>query len=186
MTNNKLPIIIVIVIVLAGAGAYMSGMVGGKSEGPTKKHVVEPIALLPASGDSFLVNLSDPDGNSFLAVNVAVQLEPMDEVHWAAFSGAGGGGHGGGGEAPGPGKVATYPKFFDALQTVASGFTADQLLQPNGKQEFKRALLDKLADIADTDAAEAKSGAAYDDPTHVGPPYHVMDVFLTKFIVSQR
>ena len=54
MSKLKLPIIIVIVLAAAGAGLFASGMVGGKS-GPTKKHVIEPIAL----AEPFNVNLAD-------------------------------------------------------------------------------------------------------------------------------
>jgi flagellar basal body-associated protein FliL len=160
-------------------------MVGGTEEvGPKKKYVVEPIPLTPANSDAFLVNLADTGGTSYLRVNVALALEPMASEEWYAFSGKSGGGHGAKGDAPGPPKVATYPKFFDAIQTVGSGFTAQALLQPTGKQEFKRELLDAFAVIAETDAAERKASADAKDPLHVGPPYHVQDVFITTFTVK--
>lgn len=180
MTKAKLPIIVVAVLALVGAGLYFTGIVGGEPEGPTKKHVIEPVAL----AEPFTVKLLDSDEAHYVAFNVAVQLEPMDEAHWLAFSGAGGGGHGGGGEAPGPGKVATYPKFRDAVITTASGFSKSQLDTLAGQAELKTELLAKFHEIAETDAAEAKAGAAADDPLHLGPPYHVMDVFFTKFIVD--
>lgn len=82
MSKLKLPIILVIVLAAAGAGLFASGMIGGKPEGPTKKHAVEPIAL----AEPFVVNLADADATRLLAFNVAVQLEPMDDIHWAAFS----------------------------------------------------------------------------------------------------
>lgn len=180
MSKLKLPIILAVVLAAAGAGLFFSGMVGGKEEGPVKKHVIEPIALT----GPFTVNLADTDSNRFLAYNVAVQLEPMDDVHWAAFSGAGGGGHGGGGEAPGPAKVAVYPKFYDAVTTIPSTFKADELKTPEGKARLKEALLDRFHEIAEIDAAEAKAGAGADDPAHVGPPYHVQDVYFTKYVVD--
>lgn len=180
MSKLKLPIILVIVLAAAGAGLFASGMIGGKPEGPTKKHAVEPIAL----AEPFVVNLADADATRLLAFNVAVQLEPMDDIHWAAFSGAGGGGHGGAAEAPGPPKVATYPRFYDAVITVASTFTADQLNTADGKAELKEALLTRFHEIAEQDESTYGKSAGADDPHHVGPPYHVQDLEFTKFVVQ--
>ena len=180
MSKLKLPIIIVIVLAAAGAGLFANGMLPGGAEGPTKKHVVEPIAL----AEPFVVNLADPDGSRLLAFNVAVKLEPMDDVHWSAFSGAGGGGHGGPGEAPGPPKVASYPRFYDAVITVASTFTANDLNTEKGKAELKDALLSRFHEIAEQDKATYGKGAGADDPAHVGPPYHVEDINFTKFVVQ--
>ena len=179
MNKFKLPIIIAIVVVAAAAGLFASGMIGGKSDGPAKKHVVEPVAL----AEDFTINLADPDVTAVLAMNVGLQLEPMDDAHWAAYSGAGGGGHGGG-EAPGPGKVASYPKLRDAVISVASTFSSAELRTAEGKADLKRALLEKFNEIAETDSAEAKASASAGDATHVGPPYHVLDVYFTKFVVQ--
>lgn len=179
MSKIKLPIILAVVLAAAGAGLFFSGIVGGK-EGPTKKHAIEPIAL----AEPFVVNLADADRERYLAFNVALKLEPMDDEHWAAFSGAGGGGHGGGGEAPGPPKVASYPKFYDAVISVASTFRANQLRSEEGQAKLKEALLERFHEIAEVDAAEAKASAGYDDPAHVGPPYHVMDVHFTKYVIQ--
>lgn len=179
MSKLKLPIIIVIVLVAAGAGLFASGMIGGSDAKPVK-HKMEPIAL----AEPFVVNLADTDSTHLLAFNVAVTLEPMDEAHWAAFTGAGGGGHGGGGEAPGPPKVAAYPRFYDAVITVASTFTAERLNSAEGKDELKEALLTRFHEIAEQDEATYKKGAGADDPTHVGPPYHVQDIDFTKFVVQ--
>ncbi|MCW2928475.1 MAG: hypothetical protein JWM86_2443, partial [Thermoleophilia bacterium] len=172
MSKLKLPIIIVLVLAALGGGLFFSGVVGGKTDGPAKKHVIEPTTL----GQDFVVKLADTEGDHYLAFNVALQLEPMDEEHWTAFSGAGGGGHGGAAEAPGPAKVATYPKFYDAVIETAGTFSATDLNTEGGKTRLKERLLARFAEIAETDAAEAKAGAASEDPTHVGPPYHVMDV----------
>lgn len=180
MSKLKNPIVLVIILAALGAGLFASGIIGGSETGPTKKHAVEPIPL----AESFGVNLADTDEAHFLSFGIAVKLEPMDDVHWAAFSGAGGGGHGGGGEAPGPGKVASYPKFFDAATTIPLTFTSRELKTPEGQIELKKALLDRFHEIAEQDAAEAKADAASEDPAHVGPPYHVMDVYFTKFVVD--
>lgn len=179
MSKLKLPII-VIVLAAAGAGLFASGMVGGKSDGAGKKYVIEPITL----AEPFNVNLADTDQQRLLAFNIAVKLEPMDEVHWAAFSGANAGGHGGGGEAPGPAKVATYPRFYDAVITVATTFYYDELSSEGGKAEFKQALLNRFNEIAEQDEATYAKGAGHDDPSHVGPPYHVQDLEFTKFVMQ--
>lgn len=184
MSKLKLPVILAVVLVAAGAGLFFSGTVGG-TDGPVKKHAIEPIALAPPEG-SFIVNLADTDQEAYLSFNVALKLEPMDDVHWAAFSGAGGGGHGGGGEAPGPAKVATYPKFFDAVITVASTFKSSDLKTEQGKDRLKTALLDRFHEIEEVDSAEAKQSAGSDDPAHVGPPYHVMQIDFTNYVVQSR
>jgi flagellar basal body-associated protein FliL len=177
MSKLKLPIIIAIVIAAVGAGLFASGMVPGKTDGPIKKHVVEPVAL----AEPFTVNLADTDGKHFAVINVALQLEPMGDDQWVAFNGETGG-HGGGGEAPGPAKLATYPKFSDAVMNVTSGFTTRELNSKEGKLLLKEALLTRFAEIAEQDAADYKAGA--EDGPHAGPPYHVMDVFFTKYIIS--
>jgi flagellar basal body-associated protein FliL len=177
MSKLKLPVIIVVVLAAAGAGLFFSGMVGG-SKDTGKKHVIEPVAL----AEPFVVNLADTDSERFLAFNVAVQLEPMDAEHYATYSGANAGGHGGGGEAPGPGKVATYPKFYDAVMSVAATFTADELKTAEGKQDLKQQLLARFAEIAEQDTAEYKAGAH--DPAHVSPPFNVMDVYFTKYVIQ--
>jgi flagellar basal body-associated protein FliL len=181
MSKLKLPIIIAVVLAAAGAGLFFSGIVGG-DKGPAKKHVVEPITLAPDQGQ-FVINLSDTDKSVILAVNVAVELEPMDDDHWAAFAGEGGG-HGGATEAPGPLKVATYPKFFDAVLTEASQMDSDFLMTEAGKAQLKKNLLDRFHEIAVADEAALKSSAEADDPSHLGPPYHVSDIQFTKYAVQ--
>lgn len=178
MSKLKLPLIIVIVLAAVGAGLFASGIVGGKPDGPVKKHVIEPITL----AEPFTVNLADTDSDRHAVVNVALQLEPMDDEHWATFTGANAGGHGGGGEPPGPAMVATYPKFYDAVVSVTSRFTATELKTPRGKDELRTALLAKFAEIAEQDAAAYKAGAKTEG--HVHPPFHVLDVYFTKYIID--
>src|SRR4051794_35038693 len=117
MTKLKLPIIIAIVAVAGIAGLLLSGVVGGGSKGPVKKHAIEPV-LLTAPNGSFLVNLKDSETSSIVRLSVALKLEPMDEEHWAGWSGANAGGHEGAGEAPGPAALAKYAKFQDAINEV--------------------------------------------------------------------
>lgn len=176
MSRIKLPIILAVVLAAAGAGLFFSGIVGG-DKGAAKKHVIEPIPM----AEPFIVNLADGDKTALLSINIAIELEPMDDEHYAAFMG--GGGHGGG-EAPGPPKVATYPKFSDAVITEASQMTSNDLLTEDGKAQLKKRLLDRFHEIAERDAADLKRSAAADDPTHVGPPYHVYDVHFTKYAVQ--
>jgi flagellar basal body-associated protein FliL len=178
MSKLKLPIIIALVAVAAIAGLYMSGMIGGTSNGVVKKHVVAPVPL----GQDFTVNLSDGSGADFAVVNVALQLEPMGEQEWSEWSGANAGGHGGSGEAPGPMALASYPKFADAINATTSTFSAQQLKSPEGKLELKQALLQKFAEIAEQDAADYKAGAR--EEGHVSPPFHVMDVFFPKYVIK--
>ena len=179
MSKLKLPLIILAVVAAAGAGLYFSGMVGSKDSGPVKKHVLEPVPL----AQDYTVNLADPGARSYAVLKVALQLKPMPDAEWAAFTGANAGGHGGAGEAPGPMKVSTYPKFDDAIVSITSTYTAKRLLEPEGKLELKRALLTEFDQIAEMDSDEYKAGAK-PDSDHVGPPYHVQDVYFTKYIVK--
>lgn len=174
--NKRIPIIIVLVLAAAGAGLYVSGMVGGGEPEAKAKHTVEPVPL----AQDFTVNLKDTDSDHFAVLAVALQLEPMDQEHFDSFTGANAGGHGGGGEPPGPAKLATYPKFHDAIVAVTSTYSASELKTPEGKQQLKESLLTRFAEIAEQDSSEYKSA----DPHHVGPPYHVMDVYFPKFLVS--
>lgn len=180
MNRLKLPIIIVAVVAALGAGLYASGIIGGGSSGPVKKHHVPPI---PLAEPQFVVNLKDANG-AMLRLGLAVQLEPLSEERWAAYSGANAGGHGGGGDvAPGVMMVSTYPKFRDAVIRVASTYSSDDLLTEAGKKAFKTDLLREFAANAETDAAEIKSSAP-EDPNHFGPPYDVIDVQFTDFVVQ--
>jgi flagellar basal body-associated protein FliL len=179
MTRFKLPIIIATVLVAIVAGLWFAGVIPpGKDAGPAKKHKVEPVAL----AEPFIVNLKDADG-AYLSLGLAVELEPMDEEHWLAYTGANAGGHGGGGEAPGPPAVANYSKFRDAVISTAAQYSAAELLTPEGKTEFKKDLLSEFAAIAERDAADAKASAPHDG--HVAPPFHVMEVQFTNFAVQQ-
>lgn len=176
----KLPIIIAVVAIAGVAGLFMSGMIGGKSSGPAKKHVIEPVTMAAP----FQLNTGDTDEQHYAVFNLALQLEPMDEVHYANWSGANAGGHGGAKEAPGPAKLSTYPKIRDAVIEVTSQFKAAELTTPRGKAAFKKELLQKFDAIAAVDEAEHK--ASPEDPTTIGidPPYHVMDITLTDFAVQ--
>lgn len=175
MSKSKLPIIIAVVVLAAVGGLFATGKLGSQPD-PNVKHMVEPIPL----AEPFTVLLNDTDQARYAVIAIALQLEPMDQAHFDAFTGAGGGGHGGGGEAPGPGKVATYPKFANAIVDAAGGFSRQELQTPEGKEQFKDALRRKFVEIAEQDKSEFSS----DDPTHVGPPYHVADVYFTKYIVQ--
>ena len=177
MLKSKRVLAAIVLLALIG-GLFVSGVIGG-SKASTKKHVVEAIPLT----DDFTINLADTDSTNVLAMRIAVKLEPMDDAHYAAFTG-GGGGHGST-EAPGPIAVATYPAFNDAVITVASTYHAADLNTPEGKEELRRALITKFTEIAEKDAAEAKGDAGAADPAHVGPPFHVADVLYTKFVVQQ-
>jgi flagellar basal body-associated protein FliL len=181
MSKFKLPIIIVLVLAALGGGLFASGMVGGKS-GPAKKYAVEPITMT----EPFTINLNDPDSASLLVLSVAIKLEPMDQEHWSAFSGAGAKEGAADAMSPGAAKVADYPPFRDAVIEVASGFSSKELQTDAGKGKLKDALIDRFHQIAEVDAAEAKTDANAQDSAHVGPPYHVLDVDFTKFVVDVR
>lgn len=178
MSKLKLPIIVVIVAAAAVAGLFMSGMIGGSSDGVLKKHVIAPVPL----EQDFTVNLKGGSGADFAVINVALQLEPMGEEQWAAWSGAGAGGHGGGGEAPGPLELAKYPKFSDAINATVATFSAQELKSPEGKLDLKEAMLTKFAEIAEQDAADYKPAAQVEGS--VTPPFHVMDVFFPKYVIK--
>jgi flagellar basal body-associated protein FliL len=183
MSKLKLPIIIVLVLAALGGGLFVSGMGPFAKSGPAKKYAVPPITMT----EPFTINLNDADSASLVLLNVAIKLDSMDEAHWTAFSGGGGKKEGAAGAmSPGAAMVADYPPFRDAVIEVTSGFNAKDLQTDAGKTKLKQALLDRFHQIAEVDAAEAKTDANAADPAHVGPPFHVLDVDFTKFIVDVR
>jgi flagellar basal body-associated protein FliL len=160
----------------------MTGMIGGKTDpNANKRYVVPPVEM----SEPFTANTNDPSGDVYLAMSLALQLEPMKKEAWDHYSGAGAKGHGAGdGEMPGAVKVASYPKFRDAVIETVGHFSAKQLRSEAGKDQLKQDLLEAFEKIYQVDEAEAK--AAPEDPAELGlaPPYKVKAITLTNYAVQ--
>lgn len=176
--TKTIVIVLIGVAVAAGAGLYLSGMVGGKAEKPVKDAVIEPVAL----AEPFVINLADEEVH-YAKLNVALQLAPMTAEDQVLFSSGGGGGHGAAGPT-GPERVAGYPKFRDALIEVTSKFTYGELLTEQGKAHLKAELLERFEQIAKEDTMpKPKNGEEeHHDPSTA--PYHVENLYFTEFALQ--
>lgn len=172
LKNKKVLIALGAVLIVAGAVASMSG-IGGK-KGPEPKLPIEPIPM----SEPFVVNLADTDATHYAKVGIAVELAPMPASEHALFVG-GGGGHGGG--ESGADKVAVYTPFRDAVIRTISGFTSEELLRPQGKDDLKVALRAEFAKVYTHDKEMAKHDEHH-APT--SPPYEVSEIYFTDFAVQ--
>lgn len=114
MTRLKLPIILVVIVIAAGAGLFMTGVIPGKGAASNIKKPVEPV-MMP---DEFVVNLADTDGQTFGKFRIALKPENMTEDQLKLWTG----GDGGAGEAPGPVALSGYAPYRDAIIEAAGGF----------------------------------------------------------------
>jgi flagellar basal body-associated protein FliL len=181
MINKKTLIIVFAVLAAAGAGAYFTGIFP-KKEAHVVKEAPTPIPL----SKPFIVNLADTDSDSFIRLQLAVELDRMGPEDLEMFKA---GGHAGGHGSPkpedgGPYKVANYPPFHDAVIEVSSRFSSAQLLTAEGKKEFKQALLQRFEQIAEDDAPVGDKKALKEHHNPALPPYHVTDVHFQEFAIQ--
>ncbi len=119
----------------------------------------EEKGILLDLGD-FILNLADPATRRYLKVNVAIELtktiEEIEAANAAATAAAhGGGGHGGHG-APAPvdpmaaviAEMEQYkPAIRDAVISVLSSKTSDELSTPTGKEIAKEEIQDMVSAV---------------------------------------
>ncbi len=121
----------------------------------------EEKGILLDLGD-FILNLADPGVRRYLKVNVAIELtktaEEIEAANAAATAAAGGGGHGGHGGhgAPAPvdpmqaviAEMEQYkPAIRDAVISVLSSKTSDELSTPTGKEIAKEEIQDMVSAV---------------------------------------
>lgn len=101
----------------------------------------------------FILNLSDPGRSRYLKVNVALELTRKETDPHPEPAG-GGGGHGGGHGAPADPMAAIEgemnqfkPAIRDAVISVLSSKTADELLSQEGKEQSKEQLKEAVNGI---------------------------------------
>lgn len=175
-------VILLVAIVVATAGLFLSGAVGGSSKAKTKVPI-EPIAM----SEPFIINLADTDSVHYVKLALALQLEPMTEEEKLLFEAEPvSEGHGGGAAQPvtGPVRVAADPTLRDAVINTVARFTAKELLTPAGKEELKRALLRSFDQVAQEQAPHKAQGddSKAVDPAH--PPFHIENVYFSEYAVQ--
>ncbi|MCG9893927.1 MAG: flagellar basal body-associated FliL family protein [Fimbriimonadaceae bacterium] len=117
--KNMLPVIIAVVAVIAGGGFFM--MNGGKKAEDEESHHALKLSEHTEEIGEFLVNLKD---GAYLSTRIAVQCEGHSSVSSA------GDGHGKGGEP--------YPFVKDAIISVLTGKTLDEITTVEGKSQLRR------------------------------------------------
>ena len=117
--KKKPPVIIIAVVIALAAiiGGFVVGKtVSAKSKGGVEKKKVVPGPVMPL--DEFLVNLSDPSGDHFLKVTMALELDPKS------------------GKTPDALKDRVAP-IRDAVLTALCSRTRDQLSTLAGRAQLK-------------------------------------------------
>jgi len=103
----------------------------------------------------FILNLADTAGKRYLKVAVAMELsKTAEEVSAASEPAKGGGGHGHGEAAPVDSNAAIMqemerykPAIRDAVISVLSNKTSDELSSPTGKEIAKEEILEMVNNI---------------------------------------
>jgi flagellar basal body-associated protein FliL len=123
--GGKLPIILVAALVVGGGGFFAIG----KKEPEKKKEEPEvKLGAVTSLGSEFLINLSD--GRTYLLAEISVQTDEKGHANDPAPA-AKGDGHGAGGEA-------TFSIARDAVNTVLSGKSIEEITKKDGLKYLKR------------------------------------------------
>lgn len=128
-----LAIVVVVLLILGGGGyvfmsrrALASSKKSGKPKAPEVKTDAPPVAVIPL--ESFVVNLADPDHNSFLRIGITVALSkalPKGAAEDAAAS-------------------PFVPQIRDTVLGVLNTWQSTALLAPDGKAKLKAQILAAL------------------------------------------
>jgi len=162
-----------LVLVLAGAGFFLLGGAGAApfvlnitiNQSADSKPSTVPEHHLTVSLGERVVNLADPGGYRYLKAEVVVAVA-VDQKTYEKLTAGGGGGHGGGGTTD-PLRAElepVWPKIQDTLTMVLTSKTAAELSTPEGKEQLKAELAEKLQ-------------PAFGD-------YHITEVYLTQFVIQ--
>lgn len=156
----KVIIIAAVMILLVGGGvfAYLTFFAGGSEPAPQAQDTPmdDSASLAPAQRGSaesgvmydfpaFVVNLADPAGSRYLRVSLSVEIPPKNAKLQAEIE-------------------QKIPKIKDAIITVLSSKTFEEITTPQGKISLKQELLRRIN-------SSLASG-------------RLMDVYITEFVVQ--
>ncbi len=176
LRKRLLLVAVPLVLLLAGGAFFLLGGAGaapfvlnitinspndqGSSQAAQEKH-------LTVSLGERVVNLADPGGYRYLKTEVVVEVAVDAKTYEQLTAASGGGGHGGGGSSGDPLRAAlehSWPKIQDTLTMVLTSKTVEDLSTPEGKEQLKAELKEKLQ-------------PAFGD-------YHITEVYLTQFVIQ--
>lgn len=174
MKKRFIFILLPVLLVLAGAGFFLLGGAGAApfvlnitiNSPDAKSSPATPAEQhLTVSLGERVVNLADPGGYRYLKTEIVVEVA-VDQKTYDRLTAGSGGGHGGGGAAD---ALRTelehvWPRIQDTLTLVLTAKTVEELAQPEGKEQLKQELKEKLQ-------------PAFGD-------YHITEVYLTQFVIQ--
>ncbi|MCX2727944.1 flagellar basal body-associated FliL family protein [Thermomicrobium sp. 4228-Ro] len=175
LSKRILFVLVPLVLILAGAGFFLLGGAGAApfvlnitiNQPSDSGSAAQPEQHLTVSLGERIVNLADPGGYRYLKTEVVVEVAVDQKTYEKLTAGSGGGGHGGSGSATDPLRTElehVWPKIQDTLTMVLSSKTAEELSTPEGKEQLKAELAEKLQ-------------PAFGD-------YHITEVYLTQFVIQ--
>jgi len=142
-SGKKLVLIGVLALAAAAAGAYFAGLlpIGGAAPAPeaAEENAPPEIPKVAAPGaiyafDPFVANLADRPGVRYLKLKIEVEfLSP---------------------EVP-EGLEARIPQIRDLLLTLLTSKTFDEIRTPEGKQELREEIIDRINQVLEQDLVRA-------------------------------
>ena len=154
----KLIIIVFVVLILVGGGvfAYLTFFAGSSQEQVQDVISDDPMAPVQPQGansengitydfPAFIVNLADPSGSKYLRVALSVEIPPKNEKMLLEIE-------------------QKLPKIKDAIITVLSSKTFEEIITPQGKISLKQEILRRIN-------SNLASG-------------RLMGVYITEFVVQ--
>ncbi len=154
------------------AAAPAGGAGGGEFAPPP---LVEATPAIPEPGDGFMfntgtkiVNLADPGGRRYLKTTIVLEFAPPASLQVDATAAPKGEGEGD--SAVDPATLfndelnARLPVINDALTTLLSSKTFEQIYTIEGKEDLRQEILDTISERL--------------------PEYHVIYVYFTEFVVQ--
>ncbi len=174
LSKRLLFVLVPLILILAGAGFFLLGGAGAApfilnitiNQPSESSSAAQPEQHLTVSLGERVVNLADPGGYRYLKAEVVVEVA-VDQKTYEKLNAGGGGGHGGSSGNTDPLRAElehVWPKIQDTLTMVLTSKTAEELSTPEGKEQLKAELVEKLQ-------------PAFGD-------YHITEVYLTQFVIQ--
>lgn len=177
--KGKMPMVIALVLMLVAGGFFGMKMGGGGKKAEPKIELGEVVPL-----GEFLVNLND--GRTFLKTDISVQIAKESHLD----DSKGGGEHGAKAEPP--------AAVRDAVVSVLSSQSLEQISTPEGKLALKKALANAINAVApkheekdgEKEGKKAKKKSHEEEEEVVDPSWDsqtgpVLKVYFTTFATQQ-